>query len=128
VDLTGESDLRAAFIEAATWHGTLERAVVSSADVEALLQNRADLGPQMLQACQPAAERLGLKLDRLAIRDLTLPGEFKKTFAQAYSTRSRSDRDGSRRIALTAAAANRRTIAPAGSMLRIPATLFPACQ
>jgi hypothetical protein len=31
------------------------------------------------------------------------------------------------RASLTAAA-NRRTIAPAGSMLRIPATLLPACQ
>lgn len=63
------------------------RAAVSSADVETLLQNRADLGPQMLQVCQPAAERLGLTLERLAIRDLTLPGELKKIFSQVVKAR-----------------------------------------
>lgn len=66
------------------------RAAVSSTDVEILLQNRADVGSQMLQACQPAAERLGLMLERVAIRDLTLPGELnelKKIFAQVVKAR-----------------------------------------
>jgi len=34
------------------------RAAVSASEVETLLQNRAELGPQILQTCQPAAERL----------------------------------------------------------------------
>jgi len=63
------------------------RVAVSSADVETLLQNRADLGPQVLNASQAAAERLGLKLERLAVRDLTLPGELKRIFAQVVKAR-----------------------------------------
>lgn len=63
------------------------RVAVSASEVETLLQNRAELGPQMLQACQPAAERLGLRLEQLAIRDLTLPGELKKIFAQVVKAR-----------------------------------------
>jgi len=63
------------------------RAAVSASEVETLLQNRAELGPQILQTCQPAAERLGLVLERLAIRDLTLPGDLKKIFAQVVKAR-----------------------------------------
>ncbi|PYP09367.1 MAG: hypothetical protein DMD59_09030 [Gemmatimonadetes bacterium] len=63
------------------------RAAVSATEVETLLQNRAELGPQILRTCQPAAERLGLVLERLAIRDLTLPGDLKKIFAQVVKAR-----------------------------------------
>ena len=63
------------------------RAAVSASEVETLLQNRAELGPQILQTSQPAAERLGLVLERLAIRDLTLPGDLKKIFAQVVKAR-----------------------------------------
>ena len=63
------------------------RAAVSASEVETLLQNRAELGPQILQTCQPAAERLGLVLERLAIRDLTLPGDLKRIFAQVVKAR-----------------------------------------
>src|SRR5207244_12260269 len=63
------------------------RAAVSASEVETLLQNHAVLGPQILQTCQPAAERLGLVLERLAIRDLTLPGDLKKIFAQVVKAR-----------------------------------------
>jgi len=63
------------------------RAAVSAADVETLLANRADLGPRMLEECKPLAEPLGLQLESLAIRDLTLPGELKKIFAQVVKAR-----------------------------------------
>jgi regulator of protease activity HflC (stomatin/prohibitin superfamily) len=63
------------------------RAAISTADVEALLANRAAIGPQILQQCQPAADRLGLRLEGLAIRDLTLPGDLKKIFAQVVKAR-----------------------------------------
>jgi len=63
------------------------RAAVSAADVETLLANRADLGPKMLAECKPLAEPLGLRLESLAIRDLTLPGELKKIFAQVVKAR-----------------------------------------
>ena len=63
------------------------RASVSGADIESLLANRAALGPEIKQQCAPAAERLGLALDAVAIRDLTLPGELKKIFAQVVRAR-----------------------------------------
>jgi len=63
------------------------RAAVSSSDIEALLANRADLAPGMLAHGQPVAERLGLVLEQVAIRDLTLPGELKKLFTQVVKAR-----------------------------------------
>lgn len=63
------------------------RAEVSGAEVEALLANRTELGPRIRERCVPAAERVGLALDNVAIRDLTLPGELKKIFAQVVRAR-----------------------------------------
>ena len=63
------------------------RAAVSGAEIENLLANRAALGPQIKEACTPAAERLGLALEGVAIRDLTLPGDLKKIFAQVVRAR-----------------------------------------
>jgi len=63
------------------------RVAVSSVDVESLLANRAELGAQMLRDVQDAAGRIGLAVDRVAIRDLTLPGELKKIFAQTVKAK-----------------------------------------
>ena len=63
------------------------RIAVSSADVEGLLANRAELGPQMLRDVRTAVESLGLEVERVAIRDLTLPGELKKIFAQTVKAK-----------------------------------------
>lgn len=63
------------------------RAAVSGAEVEALLANRAALGPAILDQCKPIAERLGLVLEAVAIRDLTFPGDLKKIFAQVVKAR-----------------------------------------
>jgi regulator of protease activity HflC (stomatin/prohibitin superfamily) len=63
------------------------RAVVSTSDIETLLASRGDVGPQILALCQPAAERLGLVLEQVAVRDLTFPGELKKLFTQVVKAR-----------------------------------------
>lgn len=63
------------------------RIAVSSADVEALLASRAELGAQMLRDVQAATARFGLEVERVAIRDLTLPGELKKIFAQTIKAK-----------------------------------------
>jgi regulator of protease activity HflC (stomatin/prohibitin superfamily) len=63
------------------------RAAVSASDVEALLANRGDLGPGILAHGRPVAERLGLDLEQVVVRDLTLPGEMKKIFAQVVKAR-----------------------------------------
>lgn len=75
---------------AATLYAELQqalRAAVSAADVDALLATRGEVGPQILTLCQPAAERLGLVLEQVAIRDLTFPGELKKLFTQVVKAR-----------------------------------------
>ena len=63
------------------------RAAVSTAEVEMLLQNRATLGPTILRECQPLAAKLGLALHAVGIRDLPLPGDLKKIFAQVVKAR-----------------------------------------
>jgi regulator of protease activity HflC (stomatin/prohibitin superfamily) len=63
------------------------RAAVSGTDIESLLANRSELGPRIREQCAPAAERLGLALESVAIRDLTLPGDLKKIFAQVVRAR-----------------------------------------
>lgn len=87
-------DVRTAVLNAenyvATMYAELQqalRAAVSATDVETLLANRAELGPKILETCRPLVEPLGLKLESLAIRDLTLPGELKKIFAQVVKAR-----------------------------------------
>jgi len=75
---------------AGTLHTELQlalRAVVSTADIEALLAGRGDVGPQILALSQPAAERLGIVLEQVAVRDMTLPGELKKLFTQVVKAR-----------------------------------------
>jgi regulator of protease activity HflC (stomatin/prohibitin superfamily) len=63
------------------------RTAVSSSDIEALLANRSEIGPQILAYCQPAAEHLGLVVEQVAVRDLTFPGELKKLFTQVVKAR-----------------------------------------
>ena len=63
------------------------RVAVSSADVEALLANRANLGEQILRDVREGAGRIGLDVERVAVRDLTLPGELKKIFAQTIKAK-----------------------------------------
>ena len=87
-------DARAAVLNSADYVAALYaqlqqalRAAVSATDVETLLANRADLGPKILDDCRPLVAPLGLQLESLAIRDLTLPGELKKIFAQVVKAR-----------------------------------------
>jgi regulator of protease activity HflC (stomatin/prohibitin superfamily) len=88
------TSVRTAIVEVADYAAALYtelqqalRVAVSGADVEALLANRAELGPQILRDVQPRAARLGLEVETVAIRDLTLPGELKKIFAQVVKAR-----------------------------------------
>jgi regulator of protease activity HflC (stomatin/prohibitin superfamily) len=60
---------------------------VSTSEIESLLANRGEIAPQILAQCLPAAERLGLALEQVAVRDLTFPGELKKLFTQVVKAR-----------------------------------------
>jgi regulator of protease activity HflC (stomatin/prohibitin superfamily) len=85
---------RTAVMAAADYAGTLYvelqqalRSAVSTADIDALLANRAEIGPQILAQSQAVAERLGVVLEQVAVRDLTFPGELKKLFTQVVKAR-----------------------------------------
>ncbi len=58
------------------------RAIIAASPVEGLLAQRATIGPQLLKDTVPAAAALGLTLESADLKDLTLPGDLKKIFAQ----------------------------------------------
>jgi regulator of protease activity HflC (stomatin/prohibitin superfamily) len=63
------------------------RTVVSATPVEALLANRGALGKQITELSITAAAAAGLELLDADLKDLTLPGELKKIFAQVVRAR-----------------------------------------
>ena len=63
------------------------RRLVSAEPIDALLQKRPELGALLTAQVRDAAKRLGLELVQADVRDLTLPGELKKLFAQVTKAR-----------------------------------------
>ena len=63
------------------------RAVIAGSPVEALLADRAAIGPRILAAVQGSVARLGLTIESAEVKDLTLPGELKKLFTQVVKAR-----------------------------------------
>jgi regulator of protease activity HflC (stomatin/prohibitin superfamily) len=63
------------------------RAVVASRPAEEVLEHRASLGPEILRQAATPIRELGLELLEADLKDLTLPGELKKIFAQVVRAR-----------------------------------------
>lgn len=63
------------------------RSIVAAASAEDLLQKRGELPAQLLALAAPPLAQLGLELQSASLRDLTLPGELKKIFAQVIKAR-----------------------------------------
>ena len=63
------------------------RAIVCGSEVEALLAERGTIGPRILATVEAQATRLGLALEAVEVKDLTLPGELKKLFTQVVKAR-----------------------------------------
>lgn len=63
------------------------RHVVSSRSLEDLLAGRADIGPKVLEASAQPALAFGLKIASVDVRDLMLPGDLKRIFAQEVAAR-----------------------------------------
>jgi regulator of protease activity HflC (stomatin/prohibitin superfamily) len=55
--------------------------------VEELLQNRSVLGPRLIELAAPVAGEAGLELQAADVKDLTVPGDLKKIFAQVVKAR-----------------------------------------
>lgn len=63
------------------------REIVGAATVEDLLQGRARLGEQLQERCAGQVEEIGVKLHSVEVRDLMLPGDLKRIFAQVVEAR-----------------------------------------
>ncbi len=63
------------------------RAIIAGSTVEHLLERRATIGKELLERTIAAAANLGLELSAADLKDLTLPGDLKKIFAQVVRAR-----------------------------------------
>ena len=61
------------------------RDLVAGVTLEALLQTRAELNEKMLGVLAPRAAVLGMSLKRMEVRDVLLPGDLRRAFAQALA-------------------------------------------
>jgi regulator of protease activity HflC (stomatin/prohibitin superfamily) len=58
------------------------REIVGKEKIEALLENRVGVGGRLLETTSAKAADLGVKLLSVDIKDMMLPGEMKRVFAQ----------------------------------------------
>src|SRR5439155_13274289 len=63
------------------------RQIVSGRTLEDLIAGRADVGPKVLAASAEPAQAFGLKITSVDVRDLMLPGDLKRIFAQEVAAR-----------------------------------------
>jgi regulator of protease activity HflC (stomatin/prohibitin superfamily) len=63
------------------------RHLISAESIDSLLEKRPALAAQLTEAAKAGAARLGVELIQADVRDLTLPGELKKLFAQVTKAR-----------------------------------------
>src|SRR5204862_6393058 len=56
--------------------------LVSAMPVETLLEWRGELGAQMRAALEPKAAMLGIELETVGVKDVTMPAPLKQIFAQ----------------------------------------------
>ena len=63
------------------------RTIVSTTEIEELLKQRSELGAELLKIAQHNVRSFGVALQAVAVRDLTLPGDLKRIFAQVVKAR-----------------------------------------
>ena len=63
------------------------RALISGRTSEELLQRRAEGSALLLAEAEPLLKKVGVALEQVALRDLTLPGDLKKSFSQVAQAR-----------------------------------------
>jgi regulator of protease activity HflC (stomatin/prohibitin superfamily) len=91
------------------------REVISSANVDALMENRVSFGEKVRALAEPGVQKLGLKLIDANLKDLMISGELKKTFAQVVKARKEGEAALERARGETAAL---RSLANAARMLQ----------
>jgi regulator of protease activity HflC (stomatin/prohibitin superfamily) len=80
--------------ETQNWQGNLYsgaqlalRTVVSGSAVEALLNQRFELGAQLLARVQPEAAKIGIKVLAVEVKDVMFPAELKRAFAEVVKAK-----------------------------------------
>ncbi|NJN20262.1 MAG: slipin family protein [Leptolyngbya sp. RL_3_1] len=66
---------------------TALRETVEAIAIDALMANRAQLNGQLLTSCADPVAAIGLRLISVSLKDLMLPGELKKLYAQVVQAR-----------------------------------------
>lgn len=65
------------------------REEVARLALQALLDGRPGLGGELLERVRPDAERVGLGLDELTVRDVMLPGDLRRAYSEVILARQR---------------------------------------
>jgi regulator of protease activity HflC (stomatin/prohibitin superfamily) len=63
------------------------REVVGQSEIDQLLEKRDEVGRRLLEACGPAVQEFGLKLNSVDVKDIMFPGPLKKVFASVVEAR-----------------------------------------
>jgi regulator of protease activity HflC (stomatin/prohibitin superfamily) len=63
------------------------RAVVGAVPVEALLNQRLEIGAQLLSRVQPDAARLGITVHSVEVKDVMFPADLKRAFAEVLKSK-----------------------------------------
>ncbi len=66
---------------------TALRSVIAATTLEALLASRAAIGTQLRELLAPQTAAVGVTLHAVEVRDVMLPGELRKAFADVIKTR-----------------------------------------
>lgn len=98
------------------------RQVVAADAAETFLQQKTGLGEKLLALITPAATALGLKAERVDIRDVMLPADLKRSYMSALQQRQEALASLEKARAETAAL---RTLANAAKLMRDNPELLP---
>ena len=63
------------------------RAVVGGVAVEALLNQRLEIGAQLLARVQPEAEKIGINVLAVEVKDVMFPADLKRSFAEVLKAK-----------------------------------------
>lgn len=76
------------------WHDSLYqvvqlalRSVIATQTSETLLEKRLEIGSQLLAQAGPEAEKIGITVSALAVKDVMLPAELKKLFSEVLKAK-----------------------------------------
>lgn len=88
------TDPAKAIHETQNWQSSLHntaqlalRSVVNATASEALLSQRLELGAQLLARVQPEAAKIGIEVSAVEVKDVALPAELKRAFAEVLKAK-----------------------------------------